>query len=267
MTWWAVAFLLFVWIFVSVFFVYGTWYEYEYFGHVKASKEEIMFYLFLLCVFPAIGFSWMFVFWRRRDLPIIFNRKTGKVTCLIQKWIAVQDWANLKAYVKDLTTVQGGGAPANEGILTLEFPWLDQDGKNIGTLSIPVSGARDAPEALRHRAIYGAAMVWEYIRLYMREGQDALPPFSHMTAKYRISHIRESWKEHNFIKAFREMFEVKVYWWPISIPFHLFVVIPFCFFAIPTDLIYMWLDKVLPRRKWPKELLEACDHVWDGSYN
>jgi hypothetical protein len=268
-SWWAVASSIF-----CSFLFLGTMYL-AYLDSLKYKKFagnlfEYAFtngvgFLVVTFILP-VCFSWMFVLWRRHELPIIFNRKTGKVTCLIQKWIAVQDWANLKAYVKDLTSVQGGGAPANEGILTLEFPWLDQDGKNIGTLSIPVYGTVDAPEAVAQRAIYGAAMIWEYIRLYMREGKDALPPVSHMAAQYRISNIRESYKEFNITQGFIEIFKRKFYWWPLSITSYFLFVLPFCLIGIPADMIYLWLDKTLPRRKWPKELLEACDHTWDGSY-
>ncbi|MDR1890045.1 MAG: hypothetical protein LBQ81_11830, partial [Zoogloeaceae bacterium] len=43
------------------------------------------------------------------------------------------------------------------------------------------------------------------------------------------------------------------------------VTLPFRASTFLAELIYMGLDRVLPRRRWPKELLEACDYVWDGS--
>ena len=37
------------------------------------------------------------------------------------------------------------------------------------------------------------------------------------------------------------------------------------YLAILGDLQYFALDRMLPKRKWPQALLDACDGVWDGS--
>ena len=72
--------------------------------------------------------------------------------------------------------------------------------------------------------------------------------------------IRESFKQFNPLSALK----VKVYWLPLAIPFFIFVALPFSVLLVLGDLLYMALDRVLPRRKWPREMLEACGGVWDG---
>ncbi|WP_314598979.1 hypothetical protein, partial [Burkholderia aenigmatica] len=47
-------------------------------------------------------------------------------------------------------------------------------------------------------------------------------------------------------------------------PFLFPIVAPILWIITLGDLIYMGLDRILPRRKWPQELIDACDGVWDG---
>lgn len=206
-----------------------------------------------------LGCSWIFIPWRQQ-VPIIFNRKTRKVTCEINKRIITCDWDNLEAYIKDVTTFAVGGAPLNTGVLSLSFNVRNPDkGDRMERLRIGIMGTEDATPALLNRGIYGAAMIWEYIRLYMREGADAVPPICPI-AKYRIDHISEPFKQFNPLKVLK----VKPWWLPVAIPFFIFVALPLAPVAILGDLLYMALDRILPRRKWPQEMLDACDHVWDG---
>ncbi len=262
MSWWLVIGVVFTWALFLFFQVLG------YKTDLKVGKFSgtLLDYLISYWYVP-LGMSsavfllsaWLFFPWRRQ-LPIIFNRATRKVTCEIDKRIISWDWDLLEAYIKDVTTVAVGGAPMNEGVLTLAFNVCNPDkGDRMERLHIGIKGTEDAIAALPHRGIYGAAMVWEYIRLYMREGADALPPICPL-AKYRLDHVRESFKQFNPLSALK----VKVYWLPLAIPFFIFVALPFSVLLVLGDLLYMALDRVLPRRKWPREMLEACGGVWDG---
>ena len=262
MSWWAVIVTVFVW---GGFLAFQP---FDYRADMAAGKFDGSFlqYFFAYWYIPSgiasgllLMCFWMFIPWRRQ-LPIIFNRATRKVTCEIDKRIISWDWDLLEAYIKDVTTVAVGGAPMNEGVLTLAFNVCNSDkGDRMERLHIGIKGTEDAIAALPHRGIYGAAMVWEYIRLYMREGADALPPICPL-AKYRLDHVRESFKQFNPLSALK----VKVYWLPLAIPFFIFVALPFSVLLVLGDLLYMALDRVLPRRKWPREMLEACGGVWDG---
>ena len=262
MSWWAVIVTVFVW---GGFLAFQP---FDYRADMAAGKFDGSFlqYFFAYWYIPSgiasgllLMCFWMFIPWRRQ-LPIIFNRATRKVTCEIDKRIISWDWDLLEAYIKDVTTVAVGGAPMNEGVLTLAFNVCNPDkGNRMERLHIGIKGTEDAIAALPHRGIYGAAMVWEYIRLYMREGADALPPICPL-AKYRLDHVSESFKQFNPLSALK----VKVYWLPLAIPFFIFVALPFSVLLVLGDLLYMALDRVLPRRKWPREMLEACGGVWDG---
>ncbi|MBH1656653.1 hypothetical protein I5U64_08955 [Stenotrophomonas maltophilia] len=258
MSWWAA---------VASVFVGGAFFALEYLNY-KSAVEKTGFngdflefysrYWYFSCgvaLFVFVGCSWFFIPWRRQ-LPIIFNRKTNKITCFVDNQVVSEEWSSLEAYIKDVTTVAAGGAPINEGILTLTFHRWGLNGKQLRAV---IMGTQDVPAAMTHRGIYGAAMVWEYIRLYMREGATAVPPIAPI-AEYRLKHLSDPFRQFNPLKALG----VKIWWYPIAVPFFLFVALPLAPVAIAGDLLYYVLDRILPRRKWPQELIDACDGVWDG---
>ena len=94
----------------------------------------------------------------------------------------------------------------------------------------------------------------------MREGASALPPTCAL-APYRISHARDAVRQFNPLKILKVQHPA---WLLFAVPFFLFVALPVAPLLMLGDILYMWLDRILPRRKWPKELVEACDGVWDG---
>lgn len=258
MSWWAVVVTVFVWL---------SFFAMEYLNYriaVKKTEFNGDFFMFYsqywyfscgVALFFLVGCSIFFIPWRRQ-LPIIFNRKTKRVTCFVDNEIVSEEWNSLDAYIKDVTTVAAGGAPINEGILTLAFHRWGFDGKQLRAV---IMGTQDAPEAMANRGIYGAAMVWEYIRLYMREGPTAVPPIAPIF-EYRLTGIGDPFRQFNPFKFLK----VKIWWYPIAVPFFLFVALPLAPVAIAGDLLYYALDCILPRRKWPQELIDACDGVWDG---
>ncbi|PJI54607.1 hypothetical protein CTI14_13410, partial [Methylobacterium radiotolerans] len=133
------------------------------------------------------------------------------------------------------------------------FPRWGLDGKQLRTV---IMGTQDAPAAMSKRGIYGAAMIWEYIRLFMREGAAAVPAAApHL--EYRLQRPLDAFRHFNPLKILR----VKIWWYPVAVPFFLFVALPLAPVAIIGDLLYYALDRVLPRRKWPQGLIEACDSV------
>ncbi|MDR1463297.1 MAG: hypothetical protein LBI68_09230 [Azoarcus sp.] len=219
----------------------------------------------LILMFP-VGCFWTYIPWRRQ-LPIIFNRKIRKVTCYYKGKTYAQDWEALKAYAKGVRSVHYGGFAAKEGILSIFITCRDpQTGEEIYT-SQPIYGTY-ATKNGRNDGVYRAAMIWEYIRLFMREGKEALPPFVFSQeeeplrplAKYCPDSLRYVF----FSNLPGNPFQAEPLFWPLSIPIHL-IALPFSALWMATDLVYLCLDRLLPRRKWPKELLEACDHAWDGS--
>lgn len=103
-----------------------------------------------------------------------------------------QSWDNVEAYIKDVTTFAVGGAPANEGVLTLAFPAPQSSSQCFDNrVRIGIAATKDHPQALVNRGIYGAVQIWEYIRLYMQAGASTLLPGS-ARRPYRITRASEA---------------------------------------------------------------------------
>ncbi|WP_164462926.1 hypothetical protein [Burkholderia lata] len=263
MSWWATITSPFVFVFLFA----CEYINYRYF-FLRAGYDGVFLSYFFENWKFSVGISiasvltcfWMFIPWRTQ-LPIIFNRRTLRVTCIAQgKWIS-QPWNYVEAYIKDVTTVAVGGASANEGLLTIAFPYAGPDCPHAdGRLRIGIYATQDHRQALINRGIYGAAQAWEYIRLYMREGATALP-LSSARVPYRLSCIGDAISQFNPLQVLKVRSPA---WLLFAVPFFLFVALPVAPLLMLGDILYMWLDRILPRRKWPQELIDACDGVWNG---
>lgn len=54
-------------------------------------------------------------------------------------------------------------------------------------------------------------------------------------------------------------------WWKLLIALILSpIFVPFLSCVLAGDITYMLFDRILPRRKWPQGLIDACDGIWDG---
>jgi hypothetical protein len=264
MTWWATEVAVFSWGLANLFAYngynfdvlmktfHGSFFEYYFFG--KGN-----FALWGPSVF-IVGSFWMFIYWRMQ-LPIIFNRKTQKVTAYIKGKIFTQSWEKMCAEVATSYSPIYGGVPIREGVLRLFFPYKKGRRKKREYEMIGVSATMETKAAHAHPGSYGAAQIWAYICLFMHEGAVALPPFEPDVAKYRQDRFLDSFKCYNPMQIFPK--DKLLY--PISLPFFFFFIVPCSILAIIGDLLYTAFDRILPKRKWPQELLDACDNVWDGS--
>ncbi|MDR3221275.1 MAG: hypothetical protein LBU46_04595 [Candidatus Accumulibacter sp.] len=124
MSWWGTTGSVFVW----AFFVGGGYYGHNY--DVAHGKYYGSFFDFTLDNWPYTFFIpfmfflamfWIFIPWRLQ-LPIIFNRKTRKVSCHIKGRTLTQDWEQLSARIHDVTTPVYGGALVNEGGVAPDVP-------------------------------------------------------------------------------------------------------------------------------------------------
>ncbi|MGV8403110.1 DUF6708 domain-containing protein [Pseudomonas aeruginosa] len=254
MSWWATIITVFVFFFFSGFEYGGYLYDTRH-GEFEGGFLEHYFLYWHLPIggtaFFFLACSWLFIPWRRQ-LPIIFNRRTGMVTTCIKGKVVSEQWPRLEAYIKDITSIAASGVAVNEGILTLGFEG--------GRKYIGVYATQDSFRPAGSRRNYGAAQLWEFIRLYMRQGASSLPPSCAITP-YRISHVRQAIHQFNPLKVLRVSHPA---WLLLAVPFFFFIALPSAPLIILGDIIYMWLDHVLPRRRWPQELIDACDGVWDG---
>ncbi|WP_236186212.1 hypothetical protein [Pseudomonas protegens] len=262
MSWWATIIIVFLFFFFSATECFSYIHEKNYNNYIGTLWgyyfENLEGSVGITALFAA-GFSWIFIPWRMQ-LPVIFNRRTQTVTCFINGHLATSSWEGLEAYIKDVTTFAAGGVPANDGVLTLVLHSGAPEGLRRSTpLRVGITATKDADEAFFNRGIYGAAMLWEYIRLYMRVGADALPPSSAISS-YRAASIRECVSFWNPFRLFRS----RSWWKRLLAPFLFPVAAPVLWLITVGDLIYMGLDRILPRRKWPQELIDACDGEWDG---
>ena len=115
-------------------------------------------------------------------------------------------------------------------------------------LDVPIAGT-ERQSITPQEASY---MIWEYIRLFMEEGKQAIPEPNPIMKK--VSGLGAILKDNNPFPFKDRDFGQKIFNF-ILLP----ISIPFAFISIPTDFIFMGLDNVLPKRKPPKELLAACE--------
>ncbi|CAA9200867.1 hypothetical protein [Flavobacterium collinsii] len=235
------------------FFTIKSYYHEISTGSFRGSLFEYMNYVpLLIAAIFFIDSSWIFIPWRRQ-LPIIFNRKTNKVTCFIDGHVVSEDFNSLKANIRSFIKK---GHSTHEGIPILVFQQVEEKSRPM------IKSTRNTPMGPVSVGVCGAGMVWEYIRLYMREGVEAVPLITPIN-EYRLKNISDSFRHFNPLKAL----DVDFWWYPIAIPFFIFIALPLAPVVIIGDLLYYALDHILPRRSWPKELIDACEGVWDGNEN
>ncbi|MDR2625789.1 MAG: hypothetical protein LBC37_05600 [Zoogloeaceae bacterium] len=269
MSWWAV-FLTVIILLISSVLLVEEW-------SMRGLREFLSFNL----LWPAASF-WMFIGWRRQ-LPIIFNRKARTVTCWLWGKPYTQNWDEMTAYSKGGIVVGPGGS-GSEGHLRLVMGHhFNPKKKKMEEISVSVYETRTNKG--NYSASERAEMIWEYIRLYMEKGPAALPPFNDFGyIEYGLDHAREAFtlwggiikitlglffSPKQIVKNIWSLFRDHGFFGGIFSLFFFTILslmaIPHSLLSIPTELFYMALDRILPHRKWPKELLEACNYVWDGS--
>ncbi|NBA98346.1 hypothetical protein [Pseudomonas sp. R5(2019)] len=262
MSWWAAIVTIFTFFFFSLIEYWGYTHDRDESGYSAGAISHYLenwYYPVGITAAFFLSCFWIFIPWRTQ-LPIIFNRKTRQITCMIQGKLVSQHWNNLDAYIKDVNSFAVGGAPINEGLLTLVFPFAYPScHSSHERLRISIYGTQDTGAAAFNRGIYGAAMVWEYIRLYMRDGAAAVP-LPDPIARYHATSIRDCIDYMNPCMPFK--YRV---WWKLLVAILLApVLVPLLTCVMLGDIFYLWLDRTLPRRKWPQALIDACDGVWDG---
>ena len=114
--------------------------------------------------------------------------------------------------------------------------------------SLPIAGT-ERQSMTPQEASY---MIWEYLRLFMEEGKQAIPEPNPIMKK--VSGLRAVLEDNNPFPLKDRDLGQKIFNF-ILLP----IAVPFAFVSIPTDLIFIGLDKILPKRKPPIELLAACE--------
>ena len=206
-----------------------------------------------------ISCFWMFIPWRRQ-LPLIFNRETGLVTAEYRGKIVTQDWATLRAAAGSVMSVAASGVAMREGVISILFDVRAWDDKDI-KVNVNIYATEHHVDVYRHGPGYGALMVWEAIRHYMNGDDGAISTNQRPDDAYRF----KKWSDPFVIfNPFQNLWPETRWLRPFA-PLGLLLAVPVCSVIIPGELLYMWLGRVLPRRNWPQEMVDACGGIWDGS--
>lgn len=237
--------LILMTVIVSYLYLYGAYLAHTNSDFTETAADVFVYAVVTIGVFLLIS-SWIFYYWRT-ELPICFNRQTRLVSIWFKNQLVQTNWDEIEAHVKVLSAVSASGTPYREAILyynayVKEIPY---------SIPIPASFNWDKHE------IEGAYMIWEYIRVFMEEGKDKLPPLDPPRVKHELSSWKQAFSEFNpfpIIKPSSDTLGWKLFN-IVIFPFEF----AFMFIAIPADLIYMGLDKILPRKKIPKSLRTACE--------
>ena len=195
-----------------------------------------------------VAFSPFFILWRI-EKPVCFNRKTRKVSFWIKGQLAQVNWDDIEAYTKlSRSAAAGSGALVKEqivafNIFTQASEHYEPEAHNV---TIPGTDYWDKDDP-----VMGAKGLWEYIYLFMEKGKEGVPKPENTT---RICSLKESMIDTNPYPI-KDVHIIGIIINTILLPF----TVPFAILNVITDMVYCVLDKILPTRKPPKPLREACE--------
>ena len=206
----------------------------------EALGEYTLFWggRFLVFIIFTIPF---FILWRR-VLPICFNRTTKTISSWHKGKLYQANWDTLEAFAKTMIIV-GPHVPYKQGVVAINLYHKTE------RLDVPIAGTKHRSKT-HQEASY---MAWEYIRLFMEEGKKSIPESEFLNIA-KTSNLKKVWSE-NIPFPPKGSGTIVTIFYIILLPY----IILGAFISIPTDLIYIGLDKILPKRQSPKELLVACE--------
>lgn len=212
----------------------------------KWSSGEVPLYILIILASVSLPF---FIIWRF-ELPICFNRKTGQVSFWKDEELLQANWDQLEFYRASKRTSAG---PAT--IIDLPILLFNLFGRTSGKeINIRIIGTKHDSNAKPLSDFDQIEGLWKYIYLFMNEGKQSLPDM-YIKNNIKCSFIGSIKSRNPFSFICAECnsldYTIGIILLPVSIPFY--------FLAVPTDLIYCALDKILPHRPLPKALREACE--------
>jgi len=175
--------------------------------------------LFYNLIYVLLGLAIMIIFIWRSMLPICFNRETKMVT----------HWANGVLYQKKWEDVE----LRHTKIIT-----------GRGDIYLSVFELTGGRKIMFEKIFYLSTQNLEYITQYMNYEEPQLND-------EEINEIKIANFEYKFSEIFLNML-------PKKITFFIVLFSPLLIVEIPLYYVMFILNKILPRRKIPKELLEAC---------
>lgn len=208
---------------------------------INFSEHGVALVIASTLLLPTIA-GYVYV-WRNRH-PIRFNRETRSVT-FHYKWgiTYTEPWEKLTAYLYLQRVADPEAIRKHEGQVRLEFNRADGNSTQAVLMGTDTYGATDYERA---------AQLWEYIRVYMEEGPEALPSPE--------KEPRRGWGWGRWIKHHSPfpMFPSRSFWRLIIEPVAFPARVLLFFVNAPTDIIYSWIERSAASVPYPDELEKAC---------
>jgi len=187
--------------------------------------DDITFMLFAsLIILPL--YMLQQIAWRR-ELPICFNKKTQKVSAWINGELAEIEWERFHMFQ---TKIQDGAQSTAEVWL---FTLFGKSGKKY-------------PMTIWDNLLPGG--LYALVHDFMNHKEPIITEYGKM--EIARGNFQFTYKE-LFLQRFKFRKEENIF-------MRIFLVFSAVFFTLPIDFSMYGLNKILPRRKIPKELLEAC---------
>ncbi|MCF6190069.1 MAG: hypothetical protein L3J51_06310 [Cocleimonas sp.] len=244
--WWAIGLI------TIMVLVFSYWGYIDYLEDKAQNRIEASYYywglpLFLSILFPIISL-WVWIPWRTH-LPIVFNRSTQKISFWYENELWQGDWKKAEAHTHTVTSAGYATGVGTDPILSLNVIRDPGDyPEDKGNLYLRIYGTQQDRDFCAGKPLsVQAQQIWEYIRLYMNEGMEAVPPpihdqviWEHKSFKALLKHNYLATTEPETMIGFIALF-------PISV---------INFF---NDLCYYLPNRWLPRKAIPPELQAAID--------
>jgi len=174
-----------------------------------------------------------------------FNRETRKVYFHLKGKTYVENWDELRAYLKIQHGVTAMGAPLRDPQINIEFH--GDDGSTLFTVFLMGVDRISLPTDQQ------APAFWEYIRRFMEEGPKGLPEPN--LGVWKPLDLKGLYLQNTPFPIFKS----KAKWvWPFEVV--LFFPLRFIWFSIsyPTELIYYLVEKRVKTKPFPPDMEEAC---------
>jgi hypothetical protein len=205
---------------VFYFFILFIYYTSSLEGGGSFVSSMLFLLLIIIPIFILQQIAW------RRELPICFNKKTQKVSAWIGGELTEIEWERFHMFH---TKIQDGAQATAKVFL---FTLFGKSGKRY-----PMTIWDELPAGL-----------YAYVHDFMNHKE----PIIVENGKMEIA-------RGNFQFTFKELFIQRfTFRKEENIFMRIFLVFSAIFFTLPIDFLMYGLNKVLPRRKIPKELLDAC---------
>ncbi|MCF6190072.1 MAG: hypothetical protein L3J51_06325 [Cocleimonas sp.] len=213
-------------------------------------KDEYILWMYpiLTTLFITTAFLWVWIPWRTH-LPIVFNRSTQKISFWYKNELWQGDWKKAEAHTHTVTSVAYATGVGTDPILSLNVIRDPGDyPEDKGNLYLRIYGTKYNREFSAGKPLsVQAQQIWEYIRLYMNEGMEAVPP---------PIHDKVVWEFYSFVEIFKHSYRLQTE--PKTIIGKMFAT-PFVLIMLFLDLCYYLPNRWLPRKAIPPELQAAID--------